>query len=348
MKSYINYLNSLWIVLILNLTKYGEAGHCTFEAGTCDWENVHKFDDFDWSVGDCNRFTRKHTDNKDSCAYIESLLKRWAGHRAMLRLPLNHTSAVVSFRVFINTGAGDLNLFLKTSSFKQLLWSSNELEKNKWVYQSLCIIGIRPPAWLLFEATRGWTQDFHQNKLAVDDIAVDQAYSHLGCVRADIHTTSRFMPRTTIDTNIRTTARFMPRTTIDTNFPEPSANRKSTTNYTPIIIYTSMAAAIFCISTCSFAYCCRRCKTFRKPSTTQQSGQTLSNTDTITNTMFAAQQVQSDETHLGPDGPPPPYSEICFLPSHDGHTMQVRYHTLSKPPSYEYVMSSPRNYNVHI
>ncbi|XP_052809190.1 uncharacterized protein LOC128237640 [Mya arenaria] len=146
MKFYIKILNSVWIVLILNFTKNVKAGQCSFEVERCGWGYIQTVNSFDWSVGDCNRLTHKITDNKVSCAHI-GLGLEVVERRALLRLPLNLTSAVISFQFFINTGAGGIKMYLNTASYEEQYWSSYGSEYNKWIHLSLCFFGIRQPAW---------------------------------------------------------------------------------------------------------------------------------------------------------------------------------------------------------
>ncbi|XP_052810173.1 uncharacterized protein LOC128238363 isoform X1 [Mya arenaria] len=120
-----------------------------------------------------------------------------------------------------------------------------------------------------------------------------------------------------------------------------------TNNYILIIVCSSIAAGMFSIGLCCCGYCWHRYQIFSKDAIRQQISQTQYEVETNANTTITVNTLQSDGTHPKPDDPPPPYSEICFLPSNDGYTMQAHYHLLSEPPSYDYVMASPRDYNVH-
>ncbi|XP_052809074.1 uncharacterized protein LOC128237528 [Mya arenaria] len=438
--SYNNCLTPLWIVLILSSTKYSKADICSFEAGTCGWRNVLEEDDIDWSFGDCSHFIHTNMNENgigtsvsqqqnttDNCAYIESFGPHSAGHRAMLRQALMiKTPVVISFQAFINTDAGNFRVFLHTSDKYHLFWKSNKMKRDTWVYQQINVFGIESPFWVTFDAERAFSQDVNNNKVAVDDIAVNHinfiqniqlvdgptpmsgrvevlinsrwgtvcvdpadiffaavvcrmlgfvtnnaqtlnltvyqrgfeaqpiwligvtcngSESRLEeCGRSDVLNACTHSEDVGVSCNNETVTTA---TTATTASLRGDILGNHTNNKTLIIVCSSIAAGMFSISLCCCGFCWYRYKICSKVTTGQQISETQYNVETNANTIITTNPLQSDGTHPKPDDPPPPYSEICFLPSNDGYTMQVHYQLLSEPPSYDYVMASPRNYNVH-
>ncbi|XP_052809078.1 uncharacterized protein LOC128237531 [Mya arenaria] len=433
--SYQNCLNPLWIVFILISTKCIKADICSFEAGTCGWRNVLEEDDIDWSFGDCSYFIHgninkngigyQQQNTTDNCAYIESFGPHSAGHRAMLRQAVMiKTPVVISFQAFINTDAGNFRVFLNTSDKYHLFWKSNDMKRDTWEYQQINVFGKESPFWVTFDAERAFSQNFHHNKVAVDDIAVN----HINfiqniqlvdgptpmsgrvevlingqwgtvCVDPDdiffATVVCRMLGFATNNAQIlslpwgqrgtetqpiwlnrvicngserrleecRSSRYDLNDCTRSDDVGVSCYNRTDTTT-TPaslqedepgshtnnnifIIVCSSIAAGMFSISLCCCGYCLHRYQICSKDATGQQISQTQYEVETNANTTITANTLQSDGTHPKPDDQPPPYSETCFLPSNDGYTIQVHYHLLSEPPSYDYVMASPCDYNVH-
>ncbi|WAR07654.1 MSRE-like protein, partial [Mya arenaria] len=342
---------------------------CSFEAGTCGWRNVLEEDDIDWSFGDCSHFIHTNMNENgigtsvsqqqnttDNCAYIESFGPHSAGHRAMLRQAVMiKTPVVISFQAFINTDAVIQNIQLVDGP-TPMSGRVEVLINSRW--GPVCV----DPADIFFAAVVCRMLGFVTNNAQTLNLTVYQrgfeaqpiwligvtcngSESRLEeCGRSDVLNACTHSEDVGVSCNNETVTTA---TTATTASLRGDILGSHTNNKTLIIVCSSIAAAIFSISLCCCGFCWYRYKICSKVTTGQQISETQYNVETNANTLITTNPLQSDGTHPKSDDPPPPYSEICFLPSNDGYTMQVHYQLLSEPPSYDYVMVSPRNYNVH-
>jgi len=71
---------------------------------------------------------------------------------------------------------GDLSLFLKTTHGRLLYWTSGDVPRNGWTSVHFCINNLwRANFTVLLEARRGTAGPKGRNKLAVDDISLEEA-----------------------------------------------------------------------------------------------------------------------------------------------------------------------------
>ncbi|WAR07644.1 SRCRL-like protein [Mya arenaria] len=339
---------------------YFSADRCSFEAGTCEWRNVQERDHFDWGVGDCRHFIDTNTDeNKtgtNNCAFIESFGPNSTRNRAMLRRPLSKTPVVISFQAFTNTDAVIQNIQLVDGP-TPMSGRVEVLINSRW--GTVCVdradiffaaVVCRMLGFLTNNA-QVLSLQWYQRGVGTQPIWLDRVTCNGSERRLEECRRSRYdfhdckhsedvgvacYNKTVITAKTTTTA------SLQENEPGSHTN-----NYILIIVCSSIAAGMFSIGLCCCGYCWHRYQIFSKDAIRQQISQTQYEVETNANTTITVNTLQSDGTHPKPDDPPPPYSEICFLPSNDGYTMQAHYHLLSEPPSYDYVMASPRDYNVH-
>ncbi|WAR07655.1 MSRE-like protein [Mya arenaria] len=337
---------------------------CSFETGTCGWRNVLEEDDIDWSFGDCSYFIHgninkngigyQQQNTTDNCAYIESFGRHSAGHRAMLRQAVMiKTPVVISFQAFINTDAVIQNIQLvdgptPMSGRVEVLingqWGTVCVDPDDIFFATVVcrMLGFATNNAQILSLPWGQrgteTQPIWLNRVICNgserrlEECRRSRYDLNDCTRSDDVGVSCYN-RTDTTT-----------TPASLQEDEPGSH---TNNNILIIVCSSIAAGMFSISLCCCGYCLHRYQICSKDATGQQISQTQSDVETNAYTVITANTLQSDGTHPKPDDQPPPYSETCFLPSNDGYTIQVHYHLLSEPPSYDYVMASPCDYNVH-
>jgi len=78
--------------------------------------------------------------------------------------------------------SGELNLYLKTFRGRKLYWTSGDVRRDRWTSVHFCINTRLTRSTVQLEARRGTAGPQGRNKLAVDDISLDNLPGGSDCL----------------------------------------------------------------------------------------------------------------------------------------------------------------------
>ncbi|XP_071348966.1 MAM and LDL-receptor class A domain-containing protein 2 isoform X2 [Trachinotus anak] len=156
----------------VNETSLGFVG-CSFENGTCDWEDI-SVGQFQWVRGrSASGSTGPSVDNTLGSELgwymaVESNLSDQISPAALQSPTMKQASATCTLHFYYNmNGEGELNVLLRESSRSTTLWWLSGSHGGLWQRGEVTVGGISQDFSILFEASRTFNKPGH---IAIDDI----------------------------------------------------------------------------------------------------------------------------------------------------------------------------------